>query len=155
MSAREGRTWASIGRSAPVRVTSRQPGLDADTRESSILFTWTEADPAAVTLLIDDPWNPGESVEWTIARNTLFAAHLPGMQDELVGLGDVRVRSSAGDTSIWIGTPDGAAAFSFASQPVVELLAECARVVPLGEAEAQIYADAIDAELAALLDGAQ
>lgn len=150
----QGRTWATLSRTAAVRVTARRPGLEADTRLSSMTTTWTESDPAAVTLSIADPWAPGEPVVWSIARNLLVAAHLPGMHGEIVGLGNARVRCSNGETNLWLGTAEGAAAIAVASEVVFALLSDAARIAPLGEAEARIYADAIDAELAALLDGA-
>jgi hypothetical protein len=155
MSRDEGRTWARLGRSAPVRVTASRPGLAAETLASSMLLTWNEANPAEIALSIDDPWVPGEAVELSIARNTLMAAHMPGMQGELIGLGDLRVRCSGGDTNLWIGVPEGAAAVAFRSEPVVSILADSARIVPLGQAESTIYAEAIDRELAELLDGAK
>lgn len=154
MSASEGRTWARLGRSAQVRVTSRRPGVEAETLESSVLLSWNEADPAAVALAIADPWAPGETVEWVIARNTLVAAHLPGMAETIIGLGDVRVRYSGGQTHLWFGNREGSAAVVIPSETIVALLSDAARIAPLGEAEARIYAEAIDAELAALLDGA-
>lgn len=154
MSAREGRTWARLGRSAKVRVTARQPHGATDTRSSSILFTWNEADPAAIAFSVTDPW-ADEQVEWTIARNTLVAAHLPGMAGEIVGMGGMRVRYSGGETSIWLSADGGAAAITIPAETVIELLADAARIVPLGPAETAIYADAIDADLAALLDGAE
>lgn len=154
MTAEPGRTWAQLARTAKVRVTSRRPGLDTDTRPSSLLATWTAEDPAAVIVTIEDPWAPGETVEWRFARNLFVAAHLPGLAGDIVGLGDVRVRYADGETHLWLGTVEGSAAIAIPSETILDLLFEAALLVPLGEAEAQVYADTVDADLAALLDGA-
>lgn len=151
-----GRTWARIARSSRVLVTATiPPGTRTDTRESSMLLEWSESDPACVALKVADPWAGGPDVEWFIARNLFAAAHMPGLDGETVGRGDVKVRCSAGETTVWLNAPEGRATLVMPSENVLALLREAEAITPLGEAEAVVYADAIEAELAALMLGTE
>lgn len=151
MSATPGRTWARATRSARIDITVGRP-TGRTTRPTTLFAHWTEEDPAAIILAIEDPWVPErEVVEWTVARNTLIAAHLPGLAGEIVGLGDVKVRFDSGLTTVWLR----AAELAIPGEMLVDILRDAAIMCPLGEAEASIYAAMIEADLAELFGGAE
>lgn len=150
-----GRTWAhQLTRTCPVSITVMRPGSGASSRETRMTATWNDADPAAVTLAFTDPW-AGKTVEWRIARALLVAPHMPGLAEQKYGQGDVQVRYSGGLTTLWLDNPDGNAVAVFHAEPLIELLTEAAKIVPLGSPEeCAIYDAAFDADLLALTGGA-
>lgn len=145
-----GRTWASAVQRARINVTTGGCH-DRATRPTSMFAHWSEEDPAAVVLAVEDPWTPDRQViEWTVARNVLIAAHLPGLAGEIVGLGDFKVRHAEGLTTIWLRSPEGCADLAIPGETLTDLLREAAQMCPLGEPEAAVYADAVDRDLTAL-----
>lgn len=150
-----GRTWAKqIVRSVPITVTAGRP-CDRQTRSSTLLLQWEEKDPAAVTLTLEDPWAENAVVEWTVGRNLLTAAVLPGLAGETVGRGDVQVHYDCGTVTLTI-YPDGArCVIEMAGEAHIGFLRDCAVVVPVGSLEeSAIYTAGIDHEFAELVGGA-
>lgn len=144
-----GRTWAvrQVVETWPITVTS-----DDETLPSTMLAQWDEHDPAAVLLVLADPWSSEERlVEWVVGRNLLVAAHLPGLAGEVVGRGDARVVFHGGETTLAFTTPEGSCSVKVAGEHLVTFLRQCAAYIPLGGiVESSIYADQIDREFAAM-----
>lgn len=144
-----GRTWATVVHTYPIQVTAA-----GDTRKSTMLAHWTEADPAAVALALADPWH-GDVVEWLVSRDLFTAAHMPGFAGELVGLGHVKVLYDGGLTQLTLTSPDGHCIVGIYGELFVDFLRECAALVPFGSLdESEIYGAAIDREYAELCGAA-
>ncbi len=146
-----GRTWAprQISRTHPVEIHTADK-----TAQCSVLFQWSEQDPAAVVLVISDPFKGERVVEWRISRAVLAGAMLPGY-GEWVGRGDVKVRALGGEVTIVLTSPEGEAALIIWGEVLLGFLRDAHDLVPGGSVEeSAIYTAALDVELAALLDGA-
>lgn len=145
----EGRTWARVLQTLPITVTSG----GSEIRPSTMLAYWSEDDPAAVKLTIEDPWTDGQTVEWEFGRNLLTAALLPGY-GEIVGVGDVRVRYHGGRVAMGLSSPEGECVLSVYGELIIGFLHETYRVIDPGSiAESVAYTAHLDAELAALVGG--
>jgi hypothetical protein len=117
-------------------------------------FSWTDEDPVAIKLTIDDPWEPGREVDWVFARATLVGACLPPMTNCWVGGGDVSVCHSGATTQIRFSPPEGECVLIMRGEVPLDFLRALQALMPLGAPEeAEIYAAQIDREWPAIAGG--
>lgn len=129
----------------------------SETERTTLLFHWSEEDPAAVVLTIEDPWSASPdagTVEWFISRSLLIAACLPQFRDIEVGEHDVKVRHRGGTATIRLTSPDGTCILVMRGEVLTDFLRSVAAQMPFGcTEESEIYAAQIDREWAAMASG--
>jgi hypothetical protein len=142
-----------LARSYPITVSCND-----STEPTTLLLHWTEEDPAAVVLTMEDPWvtdADDKVVEWIIARALVLTACLPQFRGIEIGVGDAVVRHNGGTANILLRSPEGECVLSMRGEVLTDFLRGVAALMPFGSREeSQIYAAQIDAESVALLGGA-
>lgn len=139
-----------VARTYPVSIASR-----GDARPTTMLAHWSEEDPAAVWITLEDPWSDiGHVVEWCVGRALLVAAYLPAMRDTWIGSGDVKVRYRGATATINLESPAGSCSVIMRGEVLTDFLTAVAALMPIGcVEESEIYAAQIDRELPTLLGG--
>lgn len=139
-------TLRLVARSYPITVHS-----GGEKESTTLLACWSEEDPAAVTLTVEDPWAKKEDdlVEWVVSRGLLVGGCLPQFRDIAVGIGDVTVRHNGDTAQIALRNTTGTCVLAMRGEVLTDFLRAVAKMMPLGSPEeSEIYADQIDAEWA-------
>ena len=130
-----------------------------ETERSTLLMHWSEEDPAAVALTIENPWSSDpqdEVIEWVISRSLMTVACMPQFRDVEIGFADVVVRHRGSTATIRLASAEGSCTLAMRGEVLLDFLKLVSKKMPFGcDEESEIYARQIDAEWAAMAaDGA-
>lgn len=134
-----------VARTYPISVI-----VGSETERTTLLMHWSEEDPAAVNLTVEDPWSRGAEaviVEWIVSRAVLVAACLPNFRDVEVGLHGVKVRHRGATATIRLASHEGSCVLAVRGEVLLDFLRGVAAQMPLGcDEESEIYGAQIDRE---------
>jgi hypothetical protein len=141
-----------VANTYPIAVVS-----DGQSEPTTLLMHWTEEDPAAVIITMEDPWvteDDNKVVEWVLGRALITFACLPQFRDIAIGEGDVQVRHRGETATISLRSPQGSCVLVMRAEVLTDFLKSVSALLPFGcEEESEIYARMIDADAAKLLGG--
>lgn len=131
-----------------VPVTYTIPGFEPE--QAIMGVQWRSNEPMALRLVFNTQMFPEETVEWIVSRD-MFADCYLGDVEECHGQGDAMLEKGLVSTYLSLNSPEGLAAVTFFTQPVMELITKSLMICPRGEQESEGIADELDEFLGELL----